>query len=133
MMDLFMVNWSGQPIPDQEMMVMRRVAIMMRTVYGATKVGFSHEICAGQVKYVKSGVYGAVGGHFFFGDLGAKNDMPNTVDFFYSSFVTAAARASRSNHASGVATSGRWNYRVRLSRRCRPKRRSGARKTQDCT
>lgn len=82
MMDLFMVNWSGQPVPDQDMMVMRRVAIMMRTVYGATKVGFVHDICAGQVTYEKPGVYGAVGGHFFFGDFGAKNDMPNTVDFF---------------------------------------------------
>lgn len=82
MLGTFLVNWSGQPIPASEMMVMRRVAIEMRTIHGVKEVGFSHDICAGIVRYEKSGIFGAVGGLFFFGDFGARNDQPNTVDFF---------------------------------------------------
>lgn len=87
MLDLFMVNWSGQKIPDQEMMVMRRVAVEMRTIHGVKEVGFIHDVCAGIVRYEKAGIYGTVGGLFFFGDFGSKNDMPNTVDFFIPRFA----------------------------------------------
>ena len=82
MLDTFLVNWSGQPIPPAEMMVMWRVAVEMRTIHGVKEVGFTHDICAGIVRYEKSGIFGAVGGLFFFGDFGSKNDQPNTVDFF---------------------------------------------------
>lgn len=79
---IFMVNWSGQSIPTAEMMVMRRVAVEMRAVHGVKEVGFVHDLCAGIVRYEKTGVYGASGGLFFFGDFGARNNQPNTVDFF---------------------------------------------------
>lgn len=84
---LMMVNWSGQSIPSSEMLVMRRVAVMMRTVYGASEVTFSHDVCAGLVRFEKAGVYGAIGGLFFFGDFGAKNNTPNTVVFFIPRFA----------------------------------------------
>ncbi len=82
MLHTFIVNWSGQPIPTEEMMVMRRVAVEMRTIFSATEVTFVHERCEGLVRFLKEGVFGSVGGLFFFGDFGAKNDQPNTVDFF---------------------------------------------------
>lgn len=82
-MNLFMVNWSGAPIPDPEMMVLRRVAVLVQTgVYEATEVGFVHDICEGILKAKGVSVYGAVGGFFFFGDLGQRNGAPNDVDFF---------------------------------------------------
>jgi hypothetical protein len=64
------------------MLVMRRVAVAMRTVYGVKEVSFTHDLCAGIVRYEKTGVFGAAGGLFFWGDFGAKNNQPNTVDFF---------------------------------------------------
>jgi hypothetical protein len=82
MLSTYLVNWSGRPIPSAEMMVMRRVAVMMRTVHDAVEVEFIHDICAGLVHYEKSGVFGSVGGLFFFGDFGEKDGQPNTVDFF---------------------------------------------------
>ena len=82
MLDTYLVNWSGQRIPADEMMVMRRTAVEMRTIHGVKEVGFSHELCAGICTYQKTGVFGAVGGLFFFGDFGSKNDQPNTVHFF---------------------------------------------------
>lgn len=81
-MDTFLVNWSGQPIPPAEMMVMRRAAVEMRSIYAAKEIEFTHEICAGIVRFVGVGVFGAVGGMFFFGDFGSKNGQLNTVDFF---------------------------------------------------
>jgi hypothetical protein len=81
-LDFMMVNWSGQPIPHAEMMVMRRVAVEMRTFHQARIVEFSHDICAGIVRFDKDGVFNAVGGSFFFGDFGAKNGKENTVVFF---------------------------------------------------
>ena len=82
MLETYMVNWSGQVIPAAEVLVMRRVAVEMKTIYGVKEVGFVHEICASIVRFEKDGIYGAVGGLFFFGDLGSKNDQPNTADFF---------------------------------------------------
>ena len=82
MLDTYMINWSGQAIPSDEMMVMRRVAVQMRTVYDAKEVVFTHKICAGLTRFEKVGVFGAVGGLYFFGDFGAKNNQPNTVNFF---------------------------------------------------
>ena len=82
MLGTYLVNWSGQPIPAPEMMVMRRVAVEMRTIFDAKEVGFVHDICEGIVRYEKTAIFGAVGGLFFFGDFGSKNDQPNTVDFF---------------------------------------------------
>lgn len=82
MLGIYMVNWSGQPIPPAEMLVMRRVAIEMRVIHGVKEVGFSHDLCAGIVRFEKTGVYGAVDGLYFFGDLGSKNDQPNNAVFF---------------------------------------------------
>ncbi len=82
MLGTYLVNWSGQSIPAPEMMVMRRVAVEMRTIFDAKDVGFVHDICEGIVRYEKNAIFGAVGGLFFFGDFGSKNDQPNTVDFF---------------------------------------------------
>lgn len=82
MLGTYMINWSGQAIPTAEMFVMRRVAVAMRTIYGVKEVGFTHDICAGIVRFEKDGVFGATGGLFFFGDFGAKNDQSNTAEFF---------------------------------------------------
>jgi len=82
MLRTYLVNWSGQPIPAPEMMVMRRVAVEMRTIFTAKEVGLVHDICAGIVRFEKASIYVAVGGLFFFGDFGARNNQPNTVDFF---------------------------------------------------
>ncbi len=81
-LNTYLINWSGHAIPDAEMMVMRRVAIEMKTIHGVAEVEFVHDICAGIVRFEKDGVFGAVGGLFFWGDFGAKNNQPNTVDFF---------------------------------------------------
>jgi len=110
-MGLYMVNWSGQAIPSAEMMVMRRVAVMMRTVYGAKEVAFTHDICAGIVRFNHSGVFVHVGGLFFFGDFGAKNDQPNTVDFF----IPRRALHNRGDQGIVVGQS----YRVRDGRAVR--------------
>lgn len=54
MLGTYLVNWSGQPIPAPEMMVMRRVAVEMRTIFDAKEVGFVHDICEGIVRYEKT-------------------------------------------------------------------------------
>jgi hypothetical protein len=82
MFETYMVNWSGRPIPEPEMHVMRRVAVQMRTVFEAKEVSFTHEVCDGLVRFEKDGVFGSVGGLFFFGDFGEEEGRPNTVDFF---------------------------------------------------
>ncbi len=87
MLGTYLVNWSGQPIPAPEMMVMRRVAVEMRTIHGVKEVEFVHDICAGICTYEKTAIFGAVGGLFFFGDFGAKNNQPNTVNFFIPRFA----------------------------------------------
>jgi len=87
MLSTYLVNWSGQPIPPQEMMVMRRVAVEMRTIHGVKEVEFVHDICGGIVRYEKPGIFGAVGGLFFWGDFGQKNNQPNTVNFFIPRFA----------------------------------------------
>ena len=87
MLRTFMIDWSGQPIPVSEMMVMRRVAVEMRTIYGVKEVEFVHDICAGLVRFEKSGIFGATGGLFFFGDFGSKNNQPNSVNFFIPRFA----------------------------------------------
>lgn len=92
MSGIFMVNWSGQAIPTSEMMVMRRVALEMRTIFGAKEVEFVHDICAGIVRYEKAGIFGAVGGLFFFGDFGCRNNEPNTADFFVPRYALHTRR-----------------------------------------
>jgi hypothetical protein len=87
MFGTYLVNWSGQLIPAPEMMVMRRVAVEMRTIYDAKEVGFIHDVCEGIVRYEKTGIFGPVGGLFFFGDFGQRNGQPNTVDFFIPRFA----------------------------------------------
>ena len=82
MLGIFLVNCSGRPIPPTEMLVMRRVATEMRTIYGVKEVEFSHDICEGIVRYEHSGIFGTVGGLFFFGDFGEEEGRPNTVNFF---------------------------------------------------
>lgn len=77
-----MVNWSGQAIPTSEMMIMRRVAVEIISTPDITEIGFEHNSCAGIVRHTRACVYGGVGGQLFFGDFGAKNNQPNTVDFF---------------------------------------------------
>lgn len=79
---LLMLNWSGRPIPDAELLVLRRVAVWMHTVLQAGKVEFTHDRCAGLVRFERRGVYGTVGGLFFFGDLGARDRQPCTTHFF---------------------------------------------------
>ncbi len=105
MLDTFLVNWSGQLIPTDEMMVMRRVAVQMRTIYEAKEVEFVHDICAEIVRYEKTGVFGAVGGLYFFGDFGAKNEQPNTVDFF----IPRGALHHRGNIGVVVSQAIRFN------------------------
>jgi hypothetical protein len=82
MLGTYLVNWSGQPIPAPEMMVMRRVAVEMRTIHGVKEVEFTHDICAGICTYQKTAIFGAVGGLFFLGDFGSRNNQPHTVNFF---------------------------------------------------
>lgn len=82
MLDTYMVSWTGQPIPAAEQFVMRRVAVQMRTSLSATEVEFVHVLCEGIVRFVGTGVYGALGGLHFFGDLGKKNNKENTANFF---------------------------------------------------
>jgi hypothetical protein len=79
---LLLINWSGKPIPSAELLVLRRVAVSIRTVLQATRVEFTHDRCAGLVRFERAGVFGAVGGLFFFADLGAKDGQPNTTNFF---------------------------------------------------
>jgi len=76
------------------MMIMRRVAVEMRTVHGVKEVEFVHDKCAGICTYEKAGVFGAVGGLFFFGDFGSKNNKPNTVNFFIPRFALHTRRIS---------------------------------------
>lgn len=92
MLQTYLVNWSGQPIPTPEMMVMRRVAVEMRTIHGVKEVEFVHDICAGICTYQKAGIFGSTGGLFFFGDFGSKNNQPNTVNFFIPRFALHAHR-----------------------------------------
>jgi hypothetical protein len=76
-----MVNWSGVPIPDQKILVLRRVAVLMRTSLQAEEVSFVHDVCSGFLTYEKSGLYGTVGGLFFKGELDAEGGQPQVAHF----------------------------------------------------
>ena len=87
MLGTYLINWSGQLVPAAEMMVMRRVAVEMRTIHGVKEVEFFHDICAGICIYSKTAVFWSVGGLFFDGDFGSKNNQPNKVHFFIPRFA----------------------------------------------
>lgn len=82
MFEVLMMDWKGHPIPRAHMLVARRVAIMARGALQAIEVGFDHEICAGILYFQHIGIFGAIGGSFFFVDFGAANGQPNTAHFF---------------------------------------------------
>ena len=82
MFDLYMMNWSGRPIPERERMVMRRAAVEMRTVHGVREVEFFHDACAGIVRYERDGLFVTKSGLFFHGTLDEKEGQPSTMDFF---------------------------------------------------
>ena len=83
MQPYLMVNWSGQPVVAEHMLVMRAVAAQMLTgIIDAARVDFIHDLCEGRVTKKKRGIFGSTGGTFFFGDFGQVNEQPHTVEFF---------------------------------------------------
>jgi hypothetical protein len=80
--EILSIDWNGQALSDEIMMVLRNVACHhLISEEKNPVIDFSHDLCEGRITRQGVGVYGTFGGTFFKAELGTVNGVPWTADF----------------------------------------------------
>jgi len=82
MWTILSINWTGQSVTSEQLLVLRNVAALhLQQGRKDPVLTFSHELCEGQIIRGEEGIFGAFPGTFFEADLGLVKGERWTVKF----------------------------------------------------